>query len=76
MTKFKVGESVRCLQSYSDQFTKDKIYIVTDTDGEVINMIDDRNKPNGWNTRYFELYTKPISNQELYTLINQLKGFL
>lgn len=63
--KFKVGDRVRCLKSYPEQFTEGKIYTVSrDCSGREYESVsvarDDMDSTtNGWNHIFFELVTAP-----------------
>lgn len=58
MAKFKVGDRVRCLEDYDDQFTKDRIYVVSRVGDDRISVKkDDIGAPNGWCSDKFILAT-------------------
>ncbi len=56
---FKVGDYVRCLKDYGDEFTKGKIYKLIGINPFSIEMIDDRGVENGWSPHWFELAPVP-----------------
>ena len=63
---FQKGDKVICLKSYSDQFTKGKIYTVMKANAGHINLYDDRDVSNGWGARHFKLYKPKVNPEEFY----------
>jgi len=64
---FKKGYLVKCLEDYSDHFTKDKIYEVREitSHGSLGIVEDDRgSRTNGWAMEYF---IKVANNNEVCT---------
>ena len=59
--KESIPEYVECIEGYSDQFTKGKIYKISTTfisDYQYHTEIDDRGLPNGWDKNKFKPSTK------------------
>ncbi|MGX1786867.1 hypothetical protein ACWIGM_09035 [Bosea sp. NPDC055332] len=57
MSKFKVGDRVRCVEDYPYQFTKGNEYVVRyyDADGDRLGVVsDDEGDENGLGAKYFE----------------------
>jgi hypothetical protein len=56
---FKPGDRVRCLASYGNSFTKDKIYVVKkfNSFSKIVMVVtdDEGSITNGWNHSFFEL---------------------
>ena len=59
--KFQPGDRVRCLETYTGQFTKGKVYTVRDTyDDRILIREDDSGSPsNGWLAEKFERVDAP-----------------
>lgn len=56
MSKFKVGDRVRALESVLGQFTAGHVYSVLDCDSCMVRInADDSGKRNGWGIEKFEL---------------------
>jgi len=59
MGKFKVGDKVRCKESYGGQFTEGKIHTVKDTYADGFRLLverdDNGSTENGWSSDRFEL---------------------
>ena len=53
---FYKGDTVECLKDYNEQFTKGKLYTITE-DGYRVNCYDDRGVKNGWAPLNFKLLT-------------------
>lgn len=55
ITGYKVGDLLLCLENYSTEFTKNKIYecLKYDAKRKVVRMIDDENEENGWDESKF-----------------------
>lgn len=71
MSKFKVGDTVRCLKSYGSQFTKDNLYVVTEViDGGTFPRLsfakdDLGSTSNGWLQEFFE----PVANTGSFIVV-------
>ena len=56
MTKFKIGDKVKCLKNYPKQFTKDKIYEIIESSNLLCYIkADDLGTYNSWVADNFEL---------------------
>lgn len=76
--KESILEYVECIEGYSDQFTKGKIYKISTTftnDYHYHTEIDDRGLPNGWSKNKFKPSTKEAFDAQIKPKSVEDKGF-
>lgn len=64
VNKFKVGDTVRCIDSYGCHITHGEVYTVKEVVGEYLRVIDDGGRLGGYRYTRFELAQEPVLTPE------------
>lgn len=64
VNKFKVGDTVRCIDPYHCQITAGGMYTIESIEGEFLRVIDDKGTVGGYSYTRFELVQEPVLTPE------------